>query len=65
MWPISQRGKATPGSGGQLLAGWEAKVVKSDPSEGGPEVLAGLNEPGELYIRGPAIALRYEGNPEA
>jgi acyl-CoA synthetase (AMP-forming)/AMP-acid ligase II len=40
------------------LSGWEAKVVKEDGS------LAGYNEPGELVLRGPAVALRYEGNPE-
>lgn len=64
-WPISQTGRATPGSAGQLLSGWEGKVVKSNFSEGEAEVLAGYNEPGELYLRGPAVALRYENNPEA
>jgi len=64
-WPISQNFKATPGSAGQLLSGWEAKVVKSDPSEGEDEVLAGYNEPGELYLRGPSVALRYQNNDTA
>lgn len=51
---------------GQLLAGWEAKIVTTDPSESvGPEVLATYNEPGELYLRGPSVALRYEGNEKA
>ncbi|KAF8315906.1 phenylacetyl-CoA ligase [Clavulina sp. PMI_390] len=64
MWPLSQRGKATAGSTGQLVPGWEAKVVKTpaDDVTGAIEELAGYDEPGELYVRGPSNALRYEGN---
>ncbi len=59
MWPLEQNKGGTPGSAGQLLPGLEAKVVKPDGT------LAGYGEPGELIIRGPSMALRYENNPEA
>ncbi|KAF8315902.1 amp dependent CoA ligase [Clavulina sp. PMI_390] len=69
MWPYSARHNATLGSVGQLLPGWEAKVVQNDPDSEQPadasEVLLGLDEPGELVFRGPSIALRYEGNEKA
>ncbi|KAF8315907.1 amp dependent CoA ligase [Clavulina sp. PMI_390] len=67
MWPLTQKCKATPGSAGQLMPGWEAKIVKTDadPATGTKEELAGYDEPGELYVRGPSTALRYEGNEAA
>ncbi|KAF8315904.1 amp dependent CoA ligase [Clavulina sp. PMI_390] len=69
MWPQSAGFNAALGSAGQLLPGWEAKLVKIDlESESGsasPEVLLGYDEPGELFLRGPSLALRYEGNEEA
>ncbi|EPT02028.1 hypothetical protein FOMPIDRAFT_1144338 [Fomitopsis schrenkii] len=49
----------TPGSGGRLLPGVVARVVKPDGS------LAGFNEPGHLIVKGPANALRYMNNEEA
>jgi len=48
-----------PGSGGRLLPGVTARVVKLD---GTP---AGLNEPGELYVKMPSLALGYWNNEEA
>ena len=59
MWPLEQNKGGTPGSAGRLLPGLAAKVVKSDG------MLAGYDEPGELVVRGPSVALRYENNPKA
>lgn len=58
-FPLPQNYNATIGSAGQLVSGWEAKVLKEDGS------LGGYDEPGELLLRGPAVTLRYEGNPVA
>lgn len=49
----------TLGSAGQFIAGIRAKVVKEDGS------LATYNEPGELLVSGPSMALRYSNNEEA
>lgn len=58
-WPLEQNYSVTPGSGGQLISGWEAKIIKEDGT------LGGYDELGELVLRGPSVALRYEGNPAA
>lgn len=47
------------GSGGQLVAGTTAKVVKEDGT------LAKVDEPGELYVRGKQNALGYYKNEAA
>jgi 4-coumarate--CoA ligase len=44
---------------GQLMPGIVAKVVKSDGS------LAGFNEPGELFVKTPSVAMGYANNAEA
>ena len=44
---------------GILLPGQEARIVKEDGSE------AAYHEPGELWIRGPNVALGYYGNEKA
>ncbi|OAX33663.1 acetyl-CoA synthetase-like protein [Rhizopogon vinicolor AM-OR11-026] len=48
-----------PGSAGRLVPGIIAKVVKVDGT------LAGFNEPGELQVKMPSVALGYVGNDEA
>ncbi|EKM61280.1 uncharacterized protein PHACADRAFT_247774 [Phanerochaete carnosa HHB-10118-sp] len=50
---------ATLGSGGQLLQGNTCRVLKSDGT------YATYNEPGELFIKGPTLALCYFNNEEA
>lgn len=57
-WPVTQR-VGTLGSGGQLIAGTIAKVVKEDGT------LAKVDEPGELYVRGKQNALGYYKNEAA
>jgi len=47
------------GSSGTLAPGIIARVVRPDGS------LAGVNEPGELWLKSPALALGYYKNPEA
>ncbi|OBZ76144.1 4-coumarate--CoA ligase-like 7 [Grifola frondosa] len=49
----------TVGSAGTLLPGIVARVVKQDGS------LAGYNEPGQLVVKGPAMALGYFDNEQA
>ncbi|KAF9515516.1 hypothetical protein BS47DRAFT_1371999 [Hydnum rufescens UP504] len=49
----------TPGSAGRLITNVEAKVVKDDGT------LAGYDESGELLVRSPSVALRYENDPQA
>lgn len=48
-----------PGSAGQFLPGVVARVVKPDGS------LAGLNEPGELRVKTPSMALGYWNDEQA
>lgn len=48
-----------PGSAGKLLPGVIARVVKADGT------LAGFNEPGELQVKMPSLALGYLNNEEA
>ncbi|EAU85801.1 phenylacetyl-CoA ligase [Coprinopsis cinerea okayama7 len=57
-FPISQK-RGVPGSSGHLLPGTVARVVKFDGT------LAGYDEPGELWIKTPAITLGYANNEEA
>ncbi|EDR13168.1 uncharacterized protein LACBIDRAFT_308714 [Laccaria bicolor S238N-H82] len=58
MWPITtKRGKS--GSSGVLIPGTVARVVKPDGS------LAGYDEPGELVIKSPSVALGYANNEQA
>ncbi|KIJ64488.1 hypothetical protein HYDPIDRAFT_90044 [Hydnomerulius pinastri MD-312] len=47
------------GSSGKLLQGVTARVERPDGS------LAEFDEPGELVIKSPSLALGYAGNPEA
>ena len=49
----------TLGSGGQLLHGNVCRVRKPDGT------WAGYNEPGELLVKGPTVALCYLNNEEA
>ncbi|KAF7346113.1 hypothetical protein MSAN_01838000 [Mycena sanguinolenta] len=55
--PISR--SFTSGSTGNLLPGVQARVVKSDGT------LAGYNEPGELMVKSPSLALGYYKNQQA
>ena len=48
-----------PGSAGRLVPGIVAKVVKHDGT------LAGFNEPGELQVKMPSVALGYVDNDDA
>jgi acyl-CoA synthetase (AMP-forming)/AMP-acid ligase II len=59
MFPLRQK-VGTLGSGGQLLPGTSAKVVKSDGT-----TLAKVGEVGELYIQGGQVALGYYGDEKA
>lgn len=47
------------GSSGVLVPGTIAKVLKPDGT------YAGYNEPGELLVKTPSLALGYSNNPEA
>lgn len=48
-----------PGSAGRLLPGVVARVVKTDGTH------ARFNEPGELQVKMPSLALGYWNNEEA
>ena len=52
-------GTTKPGSAGVLLPGMEGRIVREDGT------LAAQNEPGELWLRGPNVALGYWRNPQA
>ncbi|KAJ3556064.1 hypothetical protein NM688_g2238 [Phlebia brevispora] len=58
-WPRVDQKIGTLGSGGQLLPGNVARILKQDGT------YANFNEPGELIIKGPSMALCYLDNPEA
>lgn len=58
MWPVAQK-RGSSGSGGVLLPGVVARVVRPDGS------LAGPGELGELLIKTPALALGYANNETA
>lgn len=58
MYPESQK-VGVPGSAGRLNPGVVARVVKPDGS------LAGFNEPGELRVKTPSLALGYWNNEQA
>lgn len=58
-WPPVDMKIDTLGSGGQLLQGNVCRVLKPDGT------WAGYNEPGELIIKGPTVALCYLHNKEA
>ncbi|KAF9005400.1 hypothetical protein BDQ17DRAFT_346070 [Cyathus striatus] len=55
--PMQMRGPL--GSGGRLLPGVQARVLKPDGNE------ASYGEPGELVVRGPSAALGYFNNQKA
>jgi 4-coumarate--CoA ligase len=77
MWPITQKrgtsGSSSPNTliysnaqeicydigAGHLIPGCMAKIVRPDGS------LAGFNEPGELVVKTPSIALGYANDAEA
>ncbi|CAE6481130.1 unnamed protein product [Rhizoctonia solani] len=60
MAPLEHMGTGgVPGSAGRLIPNTVAKVVKSDGT------LAGYDEPGELVVKGPQMALRYSNNEQA
>ncbi|KAG1733050.1 uncharacterized protein EDB91DRAFT_1150224 [Suillus paluster] len=58
MYSVDQK-IGVPGSAGQLLPGVVARVVKHDGS------LAGFNEPGELRVKAPSLALGYWNDEKA
>ncbi|MFZ5480881.1 MAG: class I adenylate-forming enzyme family protein [Myxococcota bacterium] len=51
-------GPRRPGSTGKPMPGYEIRVVTDDGRD------AGVDEPGELWIRGEAVALGYVNQPE-
>lgn len=60
MAPLEHMGTGgAPGSAGRILPNTIAKVLKPDGS------LAGYDEPGELVVYGPQMALRYANNEQA
>ncbi|KAF9047218.1 amp dependent CoA ligase [Rhodocollybia butyracea] len=56
IWPVGQHHGI---SGGELIPGIVARLIKKDGS------LAGYNEPGELHVKTPSAALGYYGNVKA
>ncbi|PCH36898.1 amp dependent CoA ligase [Wolfiporia cocos MD-104 SS10] len=58
-FPQNEQKVCTPGSAGRLIPGIIARVVQPDGSH------AGYNKPGQLVVKGPALALRYLNNEEA
>ncbi|KAG9315598.1 hypothetical protein JVU11DRAFT_3236 [Chiua virens] len=57
-WPLENKCEVS-GSAGQIIPGVTARVEKPDGT------LADFDEPGELVVRTPSLALGYAGNPEA
>ncbi|KAJ7062336.1 acetyl-CoA synthetase-like protein [Mycena amicta] len=53
--------QVSTGSGGCLLPGNSARVVKTEV-DGTTSTLSAPGEPGELYLRGPSIATHYVNN---
>jgi long-subunit acyl-CoA synthetase (AMP-forming) len=51
--------KYIPGSCGVPVPGSEIRILRDDGSE------ADVNEPGNLFYRGPNVALGYYGNEQA
>jgi long-subunit acyl-CoA synthetase (AMP-forming) len=51
--------RAPLGCTGLLLPGLEARILRTNGSE------ADYDEPGELWVRGPNVALGYFGNEKA
>ncbi|KAI0772847.1 acetyl-CoA synthetase-like protein [Trametes elegans] len=49
----------TPGSAGVLIPGTACRILKADGTWGG------YNEPGQLVVTGPSMAIGYLDNPEA
>jgi 4-coumarate--CoA ligase len=58
MKPLCQK-VGTFVSAGQLLSVVRARVIKADGT------LAGVGEPGELFVTGPSMALRYLNDKKA
>jgi long-subunit acyl-CoA synthetase (AMP-forming) len=56
---LGGRWKVKPEAAGGLFPGMEARTVRDDGSE------ADYNEGGELWLKGPNVALGYYGNPQA
>jgi len=58
-WPLMHTKVAKLGSSGPLIPGMSAKVVMSDGK------LAKEGERGELWVKGPCLAMGYYENPKA
>lgn len=58
-FPQTEQKIGTPGSAGRLIPDNIARVVRPDGS------IAKPGEPGQLLIKGPAMALGYLNNEEA
>ncbi|KAH9920977.1 amp dependent CoA ligase [Amylocystis lapponica] len=58
-WPQSENRLGAPGSAGRIIAGCVVRIVRPDGS------LAGYNEPGQLVVKSPSMALRYMNNEQA
>lgn len=56
---LGGRAKIVPGSAGVLLPGYEVRLVRTNGTE------AGINEPGELWVRGPTVSIGYWNNEQA
>ena len=58
-WPLMHTKVAKLGSSGPLIPGMSAKVINSEG------VLAKEGERGELWVKGPCLAMGYYENPKA